>query len=113
MTTHSLSTQAPESKPIRGRWSRMSQWRDLGVFVGAVSIAVVFSSSTAFLSAYNLFNLLRQTSELGIVAMAMTVLIASGEFDLSVGAIYAVTGTVAGCSSSSAERTSGSRRLVG
>jgi ribose/xylose/arabinose/galactoside ABC-type transport system permease subunit len=41
-----------------------------------------------------LFNLLRQTSELGIVAMAMTVLIVSGEFDLSVGAIYAVTGVV-------------------
>jgi ribose/xylose/arabinose/galactoside ABC-type transport system permease subunit len=50
----------------------------------------------AFLSSYNLLNLLRQTSELGIVAMAMTVLIASGEFDLSVGAIYAVTGVVTG-----------------
>jgi ribose/xylose/arabinose/galactoside ABC-type transport system permease subunit len=50
----------------------------------------------AFLTPYNLFNLLRQTSELGIVAMAMTLLIVSGEFDLSVGAIYAVTGVVTG-----------------
>ena len=49
-----------------------------------------------FLSTYNLLNLLRQTAELGIIAMAMTVLIVSGEFDLSVGATYAVTGVVAG-----------------
>jgi ribose/xylose/arabinose/galactoside ABC-type transport system permease subunit len=49
-----------------------------------------------FLTPYNIFNVLRQTAELGIIAMAMTVLIISGEFDLSVGAIYAVTGVVAG-----------------
>jgi ribose/xylose/arabinose/galactoside ABC-type transport system permease subunit len=61
----------------------------------ALAIGVTFSLLTpSFLTPYNLFNLLRQTSELGIVAMAMTVLIVSGEFDLSVGAIYAVTGVV-------------------
>jgi ribose/xylose/arabinose/galactoside ABC-type transport system permease subunit len=49
-----------------------------------------------FLSTYNFLNLLRQTAELGIIAMAMTLLIVSGEFDLSVGATYAVTGVVAG-----------------
>jgi ribose/xylose/arabinose/galactoside ABC-type transport system permease subunit len=87
---------APVESPPRG-WSRISQWRDLGVFVGALAIGIVFAFlAPAFVSAYNLFNLLRQTSELGIVAMAMTILIASGEFDLSVGAIYAVTGVVTG-----------------
>jgi len=49
-----------------------------------------------FLTPYNLFNILRQTAELGIIAMAMTMLIVAGEFDLSVGAIYAVTGVVTG-----------------
>jgi ribose/xylose/arabinose/galactoside ABC-type transport system permease subunit len=49
-----------------------------------------------FLTPYNIFNILRQTAELGIIAMAMTVLIVAGEFDLSVGAIYAVTGVVTG-----------------
>jgi ribose/xylose/arabinose/galactoside ABC-type transport system permease subunit len=73
----------------------MSKWRDAGVFAAALVIGVAFTFlAPAFLTPYNLFNLLRQTSELGIVAMAMTVLIVSGEFDLSVGAIYAVTGVI-------------------
>src|SRR5205814_3403004 len=79
------------------RWRRIFDLRDWGVFLAALSIGVFFSLlAPAFVSSYNLFNLLRQTSELGIVAMAMTVLIVSGEFDLSVGAIYAVTGVVTG-----------------
>src|SRR6185437_14537800 len=75
----------------------MTPWRDLGILVAAVSVGLLFTLlAPAFLSTYNLFNLLRQTAELGIVAMAMTVLIISGEFDLSVGATYAVAGVVTG-----------------
>ncbi len=71
--------------------------RDFGVLVAAVLIAAFFSIATpVFLTSYNLFNLLRQTAQLGIISMAMTLLIVAGEFDLSVGAIYAVTGVVAG-----------------
>ena len=71
--------------------------RDFGVLVAALLIATFFSIITpVFLTPYNIFNVLRQTAELGIIAMAMTVLIISGEFDLSVGAIYAVTGVVTG-----------------
>jgi ribose/xylose/arabinose/galactoside ABC-type transport system permease subunit len=71
--------------------------RDIGVILAALLIGVGFTAAVpAFVTPYNIFNLLRQTSELGIVAMAMTVLIASGEFDLSVGAIYAVSGVVTG-----------------
>lgn len=81
----------------RRGWTSISQWRDLGVLTALVGVGASFAVLTpAFLSPYNLFNLLRQTSELGIVAMAMTVLIVSGEFDLSVGAIYAVTGVITG-----------------
>jgi len=71
--------------------------RDFGVLVAAVLIAAFFSVITpVFLTPYNIFNILRQTAELGIIAMAMTVLIVAGEFDLSVGGIYAVTGVVTG-----------------
>lgn len=71
--------------------------RDIGVVIAAGLIAVFFSiTSPVFLTPYNFFNLLRQTAQLGIIAMAMTMLIISGEIDLSVGAIYAVTGVVTG-----------------
>lgn len=89
--------------PRVGSWTRgtlvtrILSVRELGVFVAALLIAVLFSiTAPAFSTTYNLMNLLRQTAELGIVAMAMTILIISGEFDLSVGAIYAVTGVVTG-----------------
>jgi ribose/xylose/arabinose/galactoside ABC-type transport system permease subunit len=77
--------------------SRVVGYRDFGVVAAALLIAVFFSlTSPVFLTAYNFFNLLRQTAGLGVVAMAMTALIVAGEFDLSVGAIYAVTGVVTG-----------------
>src|SRR4051794_40563078 len=95
MTPQEHTPAPPPLNARRNPWSRVSQWRDWGVLVGALTIGLAFSLlAPAFLSSYNLFNLLRQTSELGIVAMAMTVLIVSGEFDLSVGAIYAMTGVV-------------------
>jgi ribose/xylose/arabinose/galactoside ABC-type transport system permease subunit len=76
---------------------RMFGLRDFGVLVAALLIGAFFSAITpVFLTSYNLFNILRQTAELGIIAMAMTILIVSGEFDLSVGAIYAVAGVVTG-----------------
>jgi ribose/xylose/arabinose/galactoside ABC-type transport system permease subunit len=76
---------------------RIMAIRDFGVLVAALVVAVFFSIATpVFLTPYNLFNLLRQTAQLGIIAMAMTMLIVSGEFDLSVGAIYAVVGVVTG-----------------
>jgi ribose/xylose/arabinose/galactoside ABC-type transport system permease subunit len=78
-------------------FQRILGLRDFGVLVAALLIAAFFSITTpVFLTGYNLFNLLRQTAQLGIISMAMTVLIVSGEFDLSVGAIYAVTGVVTG-----------------
>jgi ribose/xylose/arabinose/galactoside ABC-type transport system permease subunit len=82
---------------FKGAWSRAFLIRDFGIGLVAVLIGFVFSlASPVFLSTYNLLNLLRSTAELGIMAMAMTILIIAGEFDLSVGAIYAVTGVVTG-----------------
>jgi ribose/xylose/arabinose/galactoside ABC-type transport system permease subunit len=80
-----------------GVFRRMIAVREFGVLAAALLIAAFFSIATpVFLTSYNLFNLLRQTAQLGIIAMAMTLLIVAGEFDLSVGAIYAVSGVVTG-----------------
>jgi ribose/xylose/arabinose/galactoside ABC-type transport system permease subunit len=94
--------QKAESKQANAL-QRIMAIRDFGVLVAALIIAIFFSIATpVFLTPYNLFNLLRQTAQLGIIAMAMTMLIVSGEFDLSVGAIYAVVGVVTGLLASKA-----------
>lgn len=50
---------------LKGAWSRAFLVRDFGIGIVAVLIGLVFSlTSPVFLSAYNLLNLLRQTSEL-------------------------------------------------
>lgn len=71
--------------------------RDIGVLISTIVVGVFFTFfAPNFLSSYNIFSMLRQTAELGIVAMAMTILIIGGEFDLSVGSVYAVTGVLTG-----------------
>ncbi|TIS66371.1 MAG: ABC transporter permease, partial [Mesorhizobium sp.] len=41
-----------------------------------------------FLSPQNISNILAFTVELGLIALAMTLLMTSGEFDLSVGSLF-------------------------
>jgi simple sugar transport system permease protein len=62
---------------------------ELGPFILLVAMIVIFYSiNSAYLSTRNVSNLLTFTVELGLIALAMTLLMTSGEFDLSVGAIF-------------------------
>lgn len=74
-----------------------SSVREVGV-LGALLLLVVFFSITSphFLKINNLLNIVRQISLMGIIAMGMTMIIVSGEIDLSVGAIYGAAAIVAG-----------------
>ncbi|MDZ4764075.1 MAG: ABC transporter permease [Chloroflexota bacterium] len=51
-------------------------------------ISIFAALSTTFLSAGNISNLLAFTPELGMIALGMTMLMTSGEFDLSVGSVF-------------------------
>lgn len=60
-----------------------------------VVLVVVFAALTPnFLSIGNVSNLLAFTPELGMIALGMTVLMTSGEFDLSVGSVFGFTPVV-------------------
>ena len=54
-------------------------------------IAVFWALNPAFLSPLNISNTLTFTVELGLIALAMTLLMTSGEFDLSVGSLFGFT----------------------
>jgi len=62
---------------------------ELGPFALLVVMVFVFwQINPAFLSARNIGNTLAFTVELGLIALAMTLLMTSGEFDLSVGSLF-------------------------
>ena len=53
-----------------------------------LELAVFWSINPDFLSLQNISNTLAFTVELGLIALAMTLLMTSGEFDLSVGSVF-------------------------
>ena len=53
-----------------------------------VELVVFWGINPDFLSPQNISNILAFTVELGLIALAMTLLMTSGEFDLSVGSLF-------------------------
>ena len=53
-----------------------------------VELVVFWAINPDFLSPQNISNILAFTVELGLIALAMTLLMTSGEFDLSVGSLF-------------------------
>jgi len=56
-----------------------------------LEIAIFTAINPAFLSVLNISNTLAFTVELGLIALAMTLLMTAGEFDLSVGSVFGLT----------------------
>ena len=68
---------------------RMVSRPEFGPFILLVVMVFVFwQINPAFLSSRNIGNMLAFTVELGLIALAMTLLMTSGEFDLSVGSLF-------------------------
>lgn len=84
-------------------WDELAiQWKDKIVRSGAMlyiafAILIIFFGlmSPVFFSTGNLANVLRQTALVSIMAVGMTFVIVSGEFDLSVGSNLALSGVTA------------------
>jgi len=70
---------------------------EFGIFIALLLLSGFFGLMTGrFFTVRNFFGVLRQTSTIGIMAIAMTILITSQEFDLSVGSVYALNAVIAG-----------------
>ncbi|WP_170128040.1 ABC transporter permease [Euzebya rosea] len=76
---------------------RIGRWlRQYGVLVLLVVLFVALSlGSDAFLSSRNLLNILNQNTPLAIIAMAGTLVIIAGGFDLSTGSMFGVASVTA------------------
>ncbi|MEW6623747.1 MAG: ABC transporter permease [Bacillota bacterium] len=70
--------------------------KNYGIIIAFIIFFVILSFlSPAFLTLRNLHNIVDQSVGVGIIACAMTLAIISGNFDLSAGAIYAFSGSLA------------------
>jgi ribose/xylose/arabinose/galactoside ABC-type transport system permease subunit len=77
------------------RWASSENLWSYAIWIVLVIVASILAvSSPSFRSQVNLTNILEQNSMLGIVAVGMFVMMVSGGFDLSVGAIGATSGIV-------------------
>jgi ribose transport system permease protein len=70
---------------------------EITVVVALLMLFIILSiTAPRFLTSYNLFSILRQSSIIGIVAMGQTLALIVGGFDLSIGSVAGLGGIVTG-----------------
>ena len=78
------------------RVARPSAVREYGIVFSFLALFLTLTfASDAFLTRSNLLNILNQQAPLVIIATAGTLVIIAGGFDISVGAVYALSGVIA------------------
>ena len=91
MSTTATTTAAPPRRRVD--WSQLAA--RYGTVGAAVLIFAVFAAvSSQFTSANNISNILVQVSVLTVISSGLTVAVASGEFDLSVGQVAGLSGVL-------------------
>jgi ribose/xylose/arabinose/galactoside ABC-type transport system permease subunit len=81
-------------------WHRLFGLREAGVYYALILLAVVLAVVTAasgrppYLSAVNITNVFYQSSLVAIMGVAMTVILITGNFDLSVASVAALSAAV-------------------
>lgn len=69
--------------------------RSVGLLVVFIALIVFFSiASDYFFTSKNLLNMIRQVSVMGISAVGMTMVLLTGEIDLSVGSLVSLIGVI-------------------
>ena len=94
--THPLADARPSPNPLELPGAQRSSLLrsaisapEFGPFVLLMlELAIFYAINPDFLSVLNISNTLTFTVELGLIALAMTLLMTAGEFDLSVGSLF-------------------------
>lgn len=75
--------------------SRVRKWPEFGALIGFLTLFVGFSIfSSNFFTFLNLTGVFTTVSELGIITIGVTFLMITGEFDLSVSSVFALSGFI-------------------
>lgn len=83
----------PEAKAKRGFLAVLNRY---SAIIGLLVVVVVMSVlSPVFLTSLNLLSVIRQVSVIGLLAIGETLVVLTGEIDLSVGSVLALSGVAA------------------
>ncbi|MEO9335884.1 ABC transporter permease [Mesorhizobium sp. SB112] len=86
-----MSTTTERLEGRTARWRGLAASPQFASLIILVIVLVGFSiANPRFMSPLNISNMLAFLPELGIIALGMTLLLTAGEFDLSVGAVFAL-----------------------
>jgi ribose transport system permease protein len=87
-----VQTALAHARPLVRGWQQ-----ELGLVVAIVLLGVYFTSrNSVFVSLENLGNIAEQSTLLGLLAVGMTFVVVSGQFDLSVGSTFGLSAIVFG-----------------
>jgi ribose transport system permease protein len=87
-----VQTALAHARPLVRGWQQ-----ELGLVVAIVLLGVYFTSrNSVFVSLENLGNIAEQGTLLGLLAVGMTFVVVSGQFDLSVGSTFGLSAIVFG-----------------
>lgn len=96
----SVTQRSVELTALKPDWRRVFSLSEMGVYYALLFIFVILSIITSYLgslnylSMMNITNVLYQSSLVGIMGVAMTVLLISGNFDLSVASVAALSAVI-------------------
>jgi ribose transport system permease protein len=98
----SVDARTEGSGTEQGTTETTSKWagtfwalREFGIVIAfAVLFITLTIASSSFLTKTNLLNILEQNAYIGMIACGGTLVIIAGGFDLSVGAIFALSGVI-------------------
>ena len=94
-----IERRRAERKPaqisIRALSFSFIRTKEFPVLLGLLVVSAIFALTTeAFLTSFNIFQLMRQMAVLAVIAAGMTYVIAAGEIDISVGSTYNLSANV-------------------
>lgn len=96
-TAKSLATPP---KAVRTNWRKVFGLQEMGVYyalallIGTLTVITAYVGQSNYFSIQNMSNVIYQTSLIGMMAVAMTVVLISGNFDLSVASVAAFSAVV-------------------
>jgi ribose transport system permease protein len=91
-----IVAMAPETRGGPTLAARLEWVREYAIVVCVLALFLVLTfTSDTFLTSTNLLNVLDSVAPQGLIAFALTFLLVVGEFDLSAGAVFVLTGVLA------------------